>query len=45
MSEIATEMVQVKSELAICVLNAFKKFSTDKCVLNGFNMNVSSGSM
>lgn len=45
MSETQTEMVRVRSDLAICILNASKKFSTDICVLNGLNMNVSLGSM
>jgi hypothetical protein len=44
MAEMETKKVQVESELAICVSNAFKSFS-DTCVLNGLTMSVPSGSM
>ncbi|VVC43842.1 ABC transporter-like,P-loop containing nucleoside triphosphate hydrolase,AAA+ ATPase domain,ABC [Cinara cedri] len=36
-------MVVVNSEVAICILNAFKQLSTDTRVLNGLNMCVPSG--
>ncbi|XP_060841038.1 ABC transporter G family member 23-like [Rhopalosiphum padi] len=44
MAEMETKKVQVESELAICVSNAFKSFS-DTCVLNGLTMSVPSGSI
>ncbi|XP_029343800.1 ABC transporter G family member 23-like isoform X2 [Acyrthosiphon pisum] len=45
MAEIGTKQIQVESELAICISNAFKYFSTDTCVLNGLNMSVPLGSI
>ncbi|XP_050054541.1 ABC transporter G family member 23-like [Aphis gossypii] len=44
MAEIENKKIQVESELAICILNAFKSFS-DTCVLNGLNMSVPLGSI
>ncbi|XP_022175206.1 ABC transporter G family member 23-like [Myzus persicae] len=45
MAEIGTKKMQVESELAICISNAFKNFSSDTCVLNGLNMSVPLGSI
>ncbi|KAF0762245.1 ABC transporter G family member 23-like [Aphis craccivora] len=44
MAEIVNKKIQTESELAICILNAFKSFS-DTCVLNGLNMSVPLGSI
>lgn len=44
MAEIENKKIQAESELAICILNAFKSFS-DTCVLNGLNMSVPLGTM
>lgn len=42
---IESNIVQVEESKALCVLDAFKTFSPDTCVLSGLNMNVPLGSM